>query len=101
VTEAFAFTSVGFAIALACALWRLVCVGGDMRELRDELAGLTAKFLAVNQELATQQLRTKGYKDIAYKLRVDVDAKNKMLKDAGVKPGAVIDGLLSNEGGNP
>jgi hypothetical protein len=101
VTEAFAFTSIGFAAALAYALWKLVCAGGDVRDLRDELSGLTAKFLSVNQELGTQQLRTKGYKDIAYKLRIDIDAKNKMLKDAGVKPGAVIDGLLSNEGGNP
>jgi len=101
VTEAFAFTSVGFAIALAYALWWLVCWGSDMRKLEDELAGLTEKFLSVNQELATQQLRTKGYKDIAYKLRVEIDAKNKMLKDAGVKPGVVIDGLLSHKDGNP
>jgi len=101
VTEAFAFTSIGFAIALAYALWRLVCVGGDMRELRDELAGLTEKFLSVNQELATQQLRTKGYKEIVRGLKEQIDAKNKMLKDAGVSPGVVIDGLLSGEDGNP
>ena len=99
-TEAFAFTSVGFAIALSYALWRLVCSGSDIRELRDELSELTAKFLSVNQELTAQQLRTKGYKDIAYKLRMEIDAKNKILKDAGVNPGVVIDGLLSGEDGS-
>lgn len=100
-TEAFASTSVGFAIALSYALWKLVCAGSDVRDLRDELSELTAKFLSVNQELTTQQLRTKGYKDIAYKLRMDIDAKNKILKDSGVKPGVVIDGLLSGEDGSP
>jgi hypothetical protein len=102
VTEVFAFASLGFAGALVYALWRLVLAKDEKVRLRDEIVEIENQLVAVNRELVTQQIRTKGYKEISHKLREEIDAKNKMLKDAGVSPGTVINSLLSdNEDGGP
>ena len=91
--------TIGFGASLALALWRLVEEVRKVSKLRSELKGVIDHARGLESKYKRAAERNAGYQAIVRKLKEGLDKKNDLLEKHGVGARDVLDGMLSDEGG--
>tara|TARA_R100000808_G_scaffold4339_1_gene14404 strand:+ start:324 stop:635 length:312 start_codon:yes stop_codon:yes gene_type:complete len=94
---ALSFTSIALALGLAWSLWQLVTQTRRINSVRLELRAVIEHVKQLEIDLKVSRNRNAGYKTIVDSMRRGIIKKNEILKKHNVKPGSVIDGLLSGK----